>query len=178
MATYRSAGNFYEQKKITFGEAVYSGALAGIIAGIVMSMVAMAFAVMMGQEIWAPVKMIAVTVLDDAWLNRPGFHMLPMMVGMMIHFATAIGFGILFALMGGRFSVGRAIGRGIVYGLGIWLVMQFLVLPIINPVMADMPYLPFAIEHMFFGGFLGVYPAFLPPLSKSQANMQRERLAA
>jgi uncharacterized membrane protein YagU involved in acid resistance len=169
---------YFERKKINVGEAVYSGIMAGIIAGLVMSMVAMAAAMMMGQEIWAPPKMIAVTVLDPSWLDRPGFQMIPLMVGMMIHFVTAIGFGILFALIGGRLDYGRAIKRGIVYGLAIWLFMQFISLPIINPVMADMPYVPFAMEHAVFGGFLGVYLAFLPSPAESQAKAQRERRVA
>ena len=141
MATY------FERKEINVGEAIYSGALAGIIAGMVMSMVAMGFAMMMGQGLWAPPKMIAATLLDRSGLDRPGFQMIPVMVGMMIHFATAVGFGVIFSLFGGRLSYGRAIGWGVVYGLAIWLFMQFIGLPIINPVMAGMPYLPFAIEH-------------------------------
>lgn len=100
------------------------------------------------------------------------------MVGMMIHFATAIGFGIIFSLIGGRLSYGQAISWGIVYGLGIWLFMQFLWLPIVNPAMAQMPSLPFAIEHTIFGGFLGTYPAFLGSRAETQIGRERERLAA
>lgn len=170
--------SYFERKEINFREAVYAGVFAGVIAGIAMSIVAMATAMMMGQEVWAPVKMIAVTFLDRAWLDRPGFQMTPILVGMMIHFATAIGFGVIFALLGGRLDYGRAVGRGVIYGLGIWLFMQFIWLPIVNPVMANMPYLPFAIEHVIFGGFLGSYPALLPSSKKSQMEAERERLAA
>lgn len=173
MATY------FERKEINIGEAIYSGTLAGIIAGMVMSMVAMGFAMMMGQELWAPPKMIAATLLDQPGLDRPGFQMIPVMVGMMIHFATAIGAGILFSLIGGRLTYGASIGWGIVFGLAVWLFMQFIGLPIINPVMAGMPYLPFAIEHAVFGGFLGIYPAFLPSQAESQERQaRRERFAA
>jgi uncharacterized membrane protein YagU involved in acid resistance len=172
MATY------FERKQVTTGETIYAGVLAGIIAGIAMSIVAMATAMMMGQEVWAPVKMIAITFLDDAWMERPGFQMTPILAGMMIHFATAIGFGVIFSLLGGRLSYGEAVGWGVLYGLAIWLFMQFFWLPIINPMMAQMPYLPFAIEHAIFGGFLGSYPAFLPSMAKRQAKAERERRAA
>lgn len=168
----------FERRQVTAGEGVYAGVRAGIVAGIIMSMIAMAFALMMGQEIWAPPKMIAVTFLDRAWLERPGFQMTPILAGMMIHFATAIGLGVIFALLGGRLSYGRAIGWGVVYGLVIWLFMQFLWLPLVNPVMAQMPYLPFAVEHAVFRGFLGTYPAFLPSAAERQAKAARERRAA
>lgn len=168
---------FFEQKKITVGEGVYAGVLGGIVAGLTMSIAAMMLAMMMGQEIWDPPKMIAVTILDRSWLNQPGFQMMPVMVGMMVHFATAIGFGILFALIGGRLGYGPAVGWGIIYGLAIWLFMQYFWLRIINPVMAQMPALPFAFEHAVFGGSLGIYAAFLPTWAEGEAKAGGVRAA-
>ena len=125
-----------------------------------------------------PVKKISVTLLGPSVVQSPEFQMMPMMVGMMIHFATAMMFGILFALWGGRCSYGPAIGWGIAYGLAIWVVMHFVVLPIVNPVMAQMPYLQFAMLHMIFGGTLGSYPAFLPSEAESRAKALRPERAA
>ncbi|MCG3117737.1 MAG: DUF1440 domain-containing protein [Candidatus Manganitrophus sp. SA1] len=162
MATY------FEHTKINLGEAVYAGVFAGIFAGVAMSMVAMTFAMMVGQGIWEVPKMIAVTILDRAWLDRSGFQVTPLLVGMMIHFSTAIAFGIIFAILGGRLSEGRAVCLGTVYGLGIWLLMQFILLPIVNPMMAGRPYLLSGIEHAVFGVVLGSYPASLPAVAESQ----------
>jgi uncharacterized membrane protein YdjX (TVP38/TMEM64 family) len=117
-----------ERKRINMGGAIYAGVMAGTNAAIFMLMAAMGFAVVMGQEKWAPVKMIAITFLDHSWLDRPGFQMVPILVGMTIHFATAIGFGAIFSLLGGRLSNKQAIGWGIVYGLAIWLFLFLLVL--------------------------------------------------
>lgn len=169
---------FFSRKQINVGEAVYAGLMAGIMAGIAMAMVAMLMSMMMGQGFFVPVKKISVTLLGPSAVQSPEFQIMPMMVGMMIHFATAIMFGVLFALWGGRWSYGPAIGWGIAYGLAIWIVMHFVVLPIVNPVMANMPYLQFAMLHMIFGGTLGSYPAFLPSEVESRAKALRSERAA
>lgn len=154
-------------------EAVSAGLKAGILAGLAMAMVSMMMAMMTGEGFWAPVKKISVTLLGQSAVQHAGFEVMPVMVGMIIHFGTAIGFGILFVMLMGRQSYGSAIGCGIAYGLGIWVVMHFLVLPVINSVMAQMPYLQFAMLHIIFGGMLGSYPAFLPPVSKSEPRRIR-----
>lgn len=159
-------------------EAVYAGVMAGVIAGIAMAMVSMMMAMMTGEGFWAPVKKISVTLLGQSAVQNSGFEFMPVMVGMMIHFATAIAFGIIFVMSAGRRSYGPAIGWGIAYGLGIWVVMQFIVLPFVNPVMAQMPPLQFAMLHIIFGGTLGSYPAFLPSVSESEVRQIRPLRAA
>lgn len=161
----------YEHNSVPRSEAVYAGVMAGVIAGLAMAMVSMMMAMMTGEGFWAPVKKISVTLLGQSAVQNPGFEFMPVMVGMMIHFATAIMFGIILVMLAGRRSYGPAIGWGIAYGLGIWVVMQFIVLPLVNPVMAQMPPLQFAMLHMIFGGTLGSYPAFLPsePVSRAKA---------
>ncbi len=169
---------YFARNQINAGEAVYAGLMAGIIAGIAMAMVSMTMSMMMGAGFWMPVKKISVTLLGQSAVQDAGFQRMPVMVGMMIHFMTAMVFGAIFALWGGRWSYGPAIGWGIAYGLTIWVVMQFLVLPIVNPVMAQMPYLQFAMLHMIFGGTLGIYPAFLPSEAESRAKALRSERAA
>lgn len=107
---------YWNRKQVTPGEVAYAGVIAGILAGIAMAIVSMGWAMMTGRGAWTPVKMIAVTVLNRSWLDRPGFQFTPVMVGMMIHFATAIGFGIIFSLIGGRLSYGQAIS----WGISVW----------------------------------------------------------
>lgn len=178
MNQYLAMNQYFARKQINVGEAVYAGVIAGIIAGSAMAMVSMMMSMMMGEGFWMPVKKISVTLLGPSVVQDPGFQMMPMMVGMMIHFMTAIAFGIIFALWGGRWSYGPAIGWGIAYGLAIWVVMQFIVLPIVNPVMAQMPYLQFAMLHIIFGGTLASYPAFLPSEAESRAKVLRSERAA
>jgi len=81
-------------------------------------------------------------------------------------------------LLAGRRSYGSAVGLGIVYGLAIWVGMHFLVLPIVNPVMAAMPALQFAMLHLIFGGMLGSYPVFLPPIHETEARRMQPPQAA
>ncbi|ALA60529.1 hypothetical protein [Nitrospira moscoviensis] len=163
----------YAHNSVPRSDAVYAGVMAGLIAGLAMAMVSMMMAMLTGEGFWAPVKKISVTLLGRSAVQNVGFEFMPVMVGMMIHFVTAIAFGIIFALLGGRQSYGSAVASGIGYGLAVWLVMQFIVLPFVNPVMADMPPLQFAILHMIFGGTLGSYPAFLPSIGGADVRTMR-----
>ncbi len=168
-------------ERVSQSDALHAGLIAGVIAGLAMAMVSMMMAMMTGEGFWAPVKKISVTLLSQSAVQEPGFQFIPVLVGMMIHFATAIAFGFIFALLAllsrGR-SYGATVGVGIAYGLAIWVVMQFLVLPVVNPVMAQMPPLQFAMLHVIFGGTLGSYPAFLPSVKKSQTQgMRASRVA-
>ncbi|TAK03435.1 MAG: hypothetical protein EPO39_12115 [Candidatus Manganitrophaceae bacterium] len=64
---------YWNRKQVTPGEVAYAGVIAGILAGIAMAIVSMGWAMMTGRGAWTPVKMIAVTVLNRSWLDRPGF---------------------------------------------------------------------------------------------------------
>ncbi len=166
------------QNKITPREAVSAGAFAGILAGTAMAMISMMMSMTTGQGFWMPMKKISVTLLGPSVLQDPSFQMMPVIVGVIIHFITSMAFGMLFALWGGRWSYGPAIGWGAAYGLAIWIVMHFLVLPVVNPVMAQMPVPQFAILHVIFGGTLGSYLAFLPRITEIEARETRPFRAA
>lgn len=56
--------------------------------------------------------------------------------------------------------------------------MHFIVLPMVNPVMAQMPALQFAMLHMIFGGTLGSYPAFLPAMTDAESRRMQPPRAA
>jgi uncharacterized membrane protein YagU involved in acid resistance len=170
----RGMNQSLEQDRTNQSEAIYAGVMAGLIAGIAMAVVSMIMALLTGEGFWAPVKKVSVTLLGASAAQEPGFQFMPVMVGMMIHFVTAIALGIIFALLGGRRSSGSAVASGIGYGLAIWLVMQFIVLPFVNPVMADMPPLQFAMLHMICGGTLGSYQ----PKNGSQRVMSAPFLRA
>jgi len=96
------------------------------------------------------------------------FTLGPTAIGMMIHFATGVAYGIVFALIARALRLGgvAAVGAGVVYGVAVLLFSSFVGLPIAaalfdggDPI-ADMPQMvgwtTFSIEHLMFGAILGL----------------------
>lgn len=155
----RVAGRLRDEP-ILLREAAVPGALAGLFASGVMAVAWMLFAYPQG-DIWRPFKLVAATVMGEGAIGAAGFHLLPVIVGLATHFAFGVALGVFFAWLGGFFKTGAAIAWGVVFGLAIWVIMQFGLLPVFNPWMAAFPPTPFAVSHALFGLSLGIYPRFL-----------------
>ncbi len=163
-------------KKAQLSELLTAGVISGVIAGIAMGLVAMVLSVVSGHSAWTPLKMIAITVIDRSWLDTSGFQTTPVLVGLMIHLAVGVGLGGLYPLLLGRVAFPHSVGWGVVYGVAIWLAMQFFVLQMVNPVMASQtPYWMMALEHVVFGATLGIYPKLM---TSADIRQQTYRQAA
>ena len=153
--------------------------LRGSWAGIAMAMYAMiAAATYQDTGFFTPMYHIASTFIDPSAMetsmkeamdgNLYYFSAGPAALGMAIHMMTAIAFGVVFALLvtwlGLRGPVALLVG--VIYGLAVFALMSFAVLPIVadlfgggNPI-SDMPemvgYSTFSIEHAIFGLVLGL----------------------
>ena len=149
------------EEPILLREAALPGALSGLCAAAAMAAVLMLFSSRQG-DLWQPMKLIAATVLGAKAAGMPGFQPLPVVVGATIHFATGVALGVFFAWLGGFLTTGGAMAWGINFGLAVWVIMQFGLLPVLNPWMAAFPPVPFALAHGLFGLVLGSYPRFLP----------------
>lgn len=154
---------------------VGGGAVAGIIAGIVMAMFTMMYAGMMGMGFWMPLRLIAATLFGvDALVGTGGV----LFVGLVLHMVVSAVFGIIFAaIVGARTSGAAAVGWGLIYGVAIWAVMGFLVVPVANSTMN--PRLPmmagaFFIEHLLFGITLGITPALMRRFAGREPGEFRE----
>lgn len=156
----RVAGKLRDEP-ILLREAALPGALAGLFASGVMAAVWMLLAYSQGDA-WRPIKLIAATVMGEAAAGGAGFQPLPVVAGLAIHFAFGTALGIFFAWLGGFLNIGAAMAWGFVFGLAIWVIMQFGLLPVLNPSMAALSPIPFAVSHALFGLSLGTYPRFLP----------------
>ena len=145
---------------ISLQESIPPGIISGLVGAVLMAAVAMSFALSQG-DLWRPVKLVAATVLGEEALAGAGFQFGPVFLGLLIHLMMSLALGVFFVWLGGYLGYGAATGWGIIFSLSIWVIMQFGLLPVIDPWLAAMPPIPFAMAHLAFGLSLGMYPRFL-----------------
>lgn len=121
-----------ETREIQSGSSAGAGLLAGFIAGIVFALVAMFRSMDLGMSFWLPMQQVSgwffgVDALLGGWI--------PTVVGIAIHLALSSGFGLVFGFLASKLSMSGAFWAGIFYGIAIWAVMTFVVLPALNPTM-------------------------------------------
>ncbi len=135
-----------------------AGIIGGVIGGLVMAMLATMLMPMMGKSATSPMRLMAATIEGEGAMTG---GMSTIVLGMMIHLATSIALGVIYgfivAWLGwSRFWVIFVLGG--VYGILVWLVMQYLVLPRGNRLMArKMPPMPWLMLHIVYGLVLGLF---------------------
>jgi len=144
------------------------GAIAGLAGGVAMAIVAALLSASMGQDIWHEPKRIAVIVYGPAALASSGFDPGPVLVGSLIHLLVAALLGAIFGIVTRRWlhltsDFGTPVMAGLVYGLLIWMVAYFVVLPLINPVLLEVYTPAFIIQHVVYGVVLGLVYMWLRP---------------
>ena len=144
------------------------GAIAGLAGGVAMAIVAALLSASMGQDIWHEPKRIAVIVYGPAALISPGFDPGPVLVGSLIHLLVAALLGAIFGIVTRRWlhltsDFGTPVMAGLVYGLLIWMVAYFVVLPLVNPVLLEVYAPAFIIQHVVYGVVLGLVYMWLRP---------------
>jgi hypothetical protein len=149
------------QASAELGDAAKGGLIAGVVAGIVSSIFATAISLVRGQDIWVGAKTAAYPFVGDRVL-QPGFDLVLSLVGVLIHFAVSIGWGISFAIFCYGLSSGATVIAGVAWGLVVWIAMFDVVLPLAGAAkVAHMTPVGRAIvEHVIFG--LSVAIGFLP----------------
>ncbi|MBI3803781.1 MAG: hypothetical protein HY282_08475 [Nitrospirae bacterium] len=162
-----------EDEPISLQEATLPGMISGLIGACFTAAIAGLFAETQG-DFWRPMKGVAATFLGDAVSGRPGFQPGPVMFGLMVHLIWSLVLGIFFVWLGGYLSRGAALGWGLLFSLSVWVIMQFGILPVINPALAATPPLPFAAVHVAFGISLGIYPRFLKTATKEIPAIHRK----
>ena len=124
-----------------------------------------------GISVWDPPKLIAATVLGESALSRPGFDLGPILLGGVLHFATSIVLGFIFGIISHRVlrlttDFGLPIYVGLCYGMLIFFVAYFLILPNVNPAIiqnsAGMG--PLIAQNIVFGLFLGIFYIWVRPV--------------
>jgi uncharacterized membrane protein YagU involved in acid resistance len=138
---------------------VVPGAIAGLIAGVVMAMWAMIVAAVMGVGLLAPPQMIAEPFFGPYRMGT--FSAAAFVVGLMVHMMFSAVFGVIFALIWQRIARGGVVAvlGGMVYGVIVWAVMGYVVSPIVGAhITQEMPTWAWIVAHLMFGVVLGVWP--------------------
>jgi hypothetical protein len=141
--------------------AAKGGAIAGIAGGVVISLFMLATNVAAGRDVWMGMKGAGAPFLGERAM-QPGFDAAAVIVGVLSHFAVSIGWGILFGLLFFGLSKGLTMIAGVFWGLVVWIVMFYVVLPVLG--LGDMarsaPVGMAILEHVLFG--IATAAAFLP----------------
>lgn len=132
----------------------------GTVAGVAMAMVEMIYEGLWGVGFWAAPSLIAGIVFPEIVnMSLPiGFLLVPFIVGLLIHKMTGGVFAFILAKGYSVLNIYKAkarIGLGAVYGLGIFGVSWFVLLPMANPALLVLNPYVFATTHMMFGIILG-----------------------
>ncbi len=121
-------------RRSTIAEVVEAGSIAGLVGGLAMLVVAVAYSVGAGHGALAPLHAIAATVVG----STAATEMSPLAVGVagaIVHALVAIGFGVVFAaLMPRSVPAAPAFALAEFAGVSILVLMSLVVLPLVNPV--------------------------------------------
>ena len=94
---------------------------------------------------------------------------LPVLIGTLIHLTAATLLGALFGIVTRRVfrrtsEFGTPLLVGLIYGIFVWFVTYFFVLPLIDPLLREGSYAPaFIIQHIVYGVVTGLCYTWLRP---------------
>jgi hypothetical protein len=144
------------------GSWVFTGAVMGIVAGIVFAMFEMIVAQIMGDGFFMPLRMIGAIVLGQGALE-PSYPLVTAAIaGVVVHMVLSAIYGAVFGAIASAVGVLRAnrgalVGAATVFGLLLWLVNFYVIAPVLFPwfLMAN-PVVQFVAHTFFFGTALGL----------------------
>jgi hypothetical protein len=144
------------------------GAIAGLIGGIAMALVGAIISAWLGGDIWLESKQIAAVVYGTAATAQSGFVAGPVLVGTALHLIASTALGALFGIVIRRMLLltsefGMPLLAGLIYGLLVWLVAYFLVLPVVDPALLTTYAPAFIVQHLVYGSVTGLMYTWLRP---------------
>ena len=134
-----------------------AGILAGIIAAIASDVVLTIGVLLRGESAWLPSYLLAAMILgDDALAASPRFDAGIVAIASLIHFALAIGYGLIGAWLFDRLRYGTAAVAGAVYGAALYLVNYDLIAPMLFPWLTQLRGVVGIVTHIVFGAVLAL----------------------
>lgn len=148
--------------------------IGGIVASLVIGMWEMIVEAVLpgGAGFFGPVIAIGATVVRD--LQGSGnpipFDAVALVLGLAGHMMNSIVLAAVFGLVAARFAHqgGKLIIAGVLYGILVWAVMWFVVLPLVDPLMLNLNGLVFLVGHMMWGAALGFLWTRVTPESEDE----------
>ena len=160
--------------RVSWGSRFAAGIADGILSGILMMGFMMAYSSATGAGVTMPLKALGALVYGVEALVAGSMAML---AGAGIQLGFSIVLGILFALcMSRRTSIVGSLFAGIAVAIVIWVAMELVVLPNMDPTMAArialMP-MAYFVAHLLYGIGLGLTPLFIRTFSRKRRDERR-----
>ena len=157
------------------------GAIAGLGGGLAMMFVAALLSASLGEDIWQEARQIAEPFYGPAALAPAGLSS-AVVVGTIVHFLASAAFGAIFGVGSRRIlrlpsDYGVQVLAGLIYGLLIWVLAYFIVLPILNPSLLGTYAPSFIIQHLAYGVVTGLLYSQLRPAPYAQSRNERQLVA-
>jgi hypothetical protein len=142
------------------GRDAVSGCLAGIMGAACMGVFVILAAVAWGMNWYAPLELVGGMATGSTARFDAGIQGGTAAAGAAFHFALGAGWGILFGLVAGRFldeiTPREGLWIGAMFGIVVWIIDVFTILPRLDPVAARAIPLWFgALTNMGYGAVVG-----------------------
>jgi hypothetical protein len=105
--------------------------VGGIVGGIVLAVLLVGIALFEGHDGWSALKGAATPFLHER-ASQPGFDLVPLVLGLALHFVVAIAWGAIFGVLAFGLSRSATIWLGLLWGFVVWFVMYHGVLPLVG----------------------------------------------
>lgn len=140
---------------------VIGGAVGGLAGGLAVLVFAVAHALINGIDAWPALKAAALPLFGTR-VFQPGFDFFPVLFGVSNHFAIAMVWGAIFAVLAYGLPRVATLAGAVAWGLVVWFGMHFVALRLLGwtTVSASMPLGLALFEHILFGLAMGI--GFLP----------------
>lgn len=143
-----------------------AGVIGGALGGLAMIVVAGLYGLLSGAGLWLPVNLIGATLvrsLQGLSLAQLGqFNLEALIVGLVLHTFLALMLGLIFAALLPTLP-GSPVFWSIVIGPLLWTIVSVMILPMINPVMAQhVDHFSFFVAHAVYSIVLGLQIARTP----------------
>jgi hypothetical protein len=142
------------------GRDALSGGLAGLVGAACMGAVAVVGALLAGMSWYAPLELVGGMATGSTARFDAGIQAGAAIAGAALHFALGAGWGIIFGLIAGRFldeiTPRDGMWIGAMFGIVVWVIDIFTVMPHLDPVAARAIPLWFgALTNIGYGAVVG-----------------------
>ena len=112
-------------------QSLLRGSVAGIAAGIFLTLMMTVMSAAGGRDIWYGIKGASAPIFGTRAME-PGFDVVTVVVGLVLHLAISAGWGALFAILVQGWNRMATAITGVLWGFVVWIGMYYVVLPVVG----------------------------------------------